>query len=162
MPFAVRVDKEFAGPTLQDLEPILDDLSDPVEVRWTGSRVDFLTLERHSARSLILVTPDDVQRERTIWILGGTLDMSPDDLEAAKLALTNKRDQTWRLRVSDMGTTRGTLLLTKVVGDAIRNGKRPPASVSVALDCLHRQVNPADADVLLRLRTANPRLLRCP
>lgn len=158
MPFTVRVDKDFAGPTLCELEPVLDELQDPVEVRWAGSRLDFLAYERNASRTLVLVTVDDAVAERALWVLGGALTLPTDVLEASKAALVNKKDQTWRLRVEDLGPTRGTLLLTTVVGESLRSGKVPRAAASVAIDCLLNHVHPADADVLLRLRAANPRL----
>ena len=158
MPFTVKVDADFAGPTLGELEPVLENLENPIEVRWTGSRFDFLAYERSSARTFILISPDLAIAERTLWVLGGPLSLSPEDLEAAKMSLTSKQDQTWRLRVEGLGPTRGTLLLTKVVGDSLRSGKSPRATTSVALDCLLEGVHPADADVLLRLRAPNPRL----
>lgn len=160
MPFSTKVDREFAGPTLSELEPVLADIEDPVEVRWSGSRADFLAYERTPAeRTLVLITPDDQTAERTIWLLGGALELSPDDLQAAKQALINPKDQTWRLRVEDLGANRGVLLLTTVLGSSLRDGKKPKASISVTTDCLLNRVHPADADVLLRLRVANPRLL---
>lgn len=159
MPFKLRVDKEFAGPTLCDLEPILDELEGPVEVRWTGSKRDYLAYERHGAREVLMVVPDVETLERTIWVLGGHLELSEDDLQAAKSALTSRSEQTWRTRVDALGPTRGTLLLTKVMADSLRSGKKAPAALSIALDCILQGVNPADADVLLRLRANNLRLV---
>ena len=159
MPFSVRTDKEFAGPTLPELLPILEDIPDPVEARWSGSRQDFLAFEKCTARTLILVAPDNAVAERALWLLGGALELSKDDLEAAKQALVSRKEQTWRLRVDNLGHTRGTLLLTKVIGESLRGGKTPKAAASITSDCLFRRIDPADADVLMRLRTANPRLL---
>ena len=158
MAFTLRVDKEFFGPSLTELEPILNELPDPVEVRWSGSRLDFLAFER-TTRDIVMVVPDVEQAERTTWLLGGRLELPEEDLKAARKALTSTKDQTWRSRVEDLGFSRGALLLTKVTADAIRAGKTPKASTSIAIDCLLQKVHPADADVLLRLRVANPRML---
>jgi hypothetical protein len=46
------------------------------------------------------------------------------------------------------------LLLTKVVGDAIRAGKKPNISTIATIDCLFNKVNPIDVDVLIRLRSS--------
>lgn len=162
MSFKLRVDKEFAGPTLCDLEPVLGDLPDPVEVRWTASKRDYLGYERHGAREIHMVVPDLDTLERTIWALGGHLELSDEDLQAAKTALTSKSDQTWRVRVDGLGTTRGTLLLMKVMADSLRAGRKAPAAISIARDCILQGVNPADADVLLRLRANNLRLVTDP
>lgn len=158
MPFRIRVDKEFAGPSLEDLEPILEDIPDPVEVRWTGSRRDYLLLERHGAREFLLVVQDVETQERTLWALGGPLELSQEDLDAAKSALTSKADQMWRTRVENLGPARGTLLITKVLADSLRAGKVPKPSLSIGLDCVLKGVHPVDADILLRLR-ANKRSL---
>ena len=158
MAHSVQVDPGFTGPTLCDLAPILEDLPDPVEVRWTGSKQDYLVFESWAHRELVLITPDVETSEKTLWALGGKLPISPEDLQAAKTALTSTKDQTWRTRVEGLGVARATLLLTTVVGDSIRAGRRPAASASIAIDCLLSRVNPADADVLLRLRTANRQL----
>jgi hypothetical protein len=162
MPFKLRVDKEFAGPTLCDLEPILDELQDPVEVRWTATKRDYLAYERHGAREVLMVVPDVETQEKTIWVLGGALELTDEDMLAAKAALTSRSDQTWRTRVDGLGPTRSTLLLTKVMADSLRAGRKAPAALSIALDCILQGVNPADADVLLRLRANNLRLVTDP
>ncbi len=152
--FAVAVDPEFHGPTLDELEPILEDLPSPIEVRWTGSATDYLLLERHHRdRRLLLKVADQDLADRTLWTLGGKFPLGKEAIEAAKKALTNQASQTWRADMDRTSPTRGSLLLIRVVGDSLRSGKKPQAAMSIARDCLFQGVNPADADVLMRLRT---------
>ena len=71
-----------------------------------------------------------------MWIVSdkANFDEFKDDLEAAKRALVSRKEQTWRLRMDDLGQTRGTLLLTKVLGDSLRGGKTPKAAASITSD----------------------------
>ena len=52
MPFEIKVDKDFAGPTFCELEPVLDELPGPVEVKWAGTRQDILLYERNADRKI--------------------------------------------------------------------------------------------------------------
>jgi len=153
MPYEIRVDKDFAGPSLQDLEPVLSELEDPVEVRWSGSKGDILAQERQCSRSLILIVPDVETAEKTLWVLGGVLTLPEDELKAAKCALFSKyAPSSWRKKAEALGIIRSTLLLTKVAADAVRKGVTPRPGLSVAADVVLNHVSPVDADVILRLR----------
>ena len=162
MPFRLRVDKEFFGPTLCEMEPVLEilnpDRGNPteveVEVRWTGDRRDNLAYERNSEYAFVLVVPDIETAEKTSWSLGGAMDLPQAELEAAEVALFSKAGSgvAWRKKAEGLGAVRATLLLTKVAADAVRRGKRPRVATALAADCIINHVSPADADVLLRLR----------
>ena len=164
MPFEIKVDKDFAGPTFCELEPVLDELPGPVEVRWTGSKQDILLYERNADRVIeidkvaypvtyVLVVPDVEAQEKTLWALGGVLTLPKEELDAAKLALFSRSNPAaWRKKAEALGTVRATLLITKVAGDAVRKGKSPKAGLSIAADCVVNHVSPVDADVLLHLR----------
>ena len=138
--------------TLSDLDPVLDDIEDPVEVHWTGSREDLQLWEKWKHRELVLFVEDQEHAEKALWATGTPLDLSEGDLRAAKKALGSPTGDAWRARVESVGLTRGTLLLTAVIGSSLRSGRFPAASVSIVHDCLFRHVHPADADILLRLR----------
>lgn len=155
MPVSFKVAPDFHGPTLPELQSVLVDLPDPVEVRWTGSRQDLVALERSASRILILVVPDAEAMERATWVLGVGLTMSPADYDATRASLVNRDQQTWRTRVDDLGHARGTMLLCKLVADALRAGrKQGPTITGIARECVLDRLDPVDADVLLRLRTS--------
>lgn len=148
-----RVDPAFNGPSLAELLPILDDLQDPVDIKFLGTRADYLTLERAPARQFVLVVPDTEVRGKATGRLGGSLHVTKEDFALLKKALTSRKDTLdWRLRVGAMGREVGTLLLCKIVSSALQAGKNPRAAVDVARDCVLRRTDPVDADVILRLR----------
>lgn len=153
MPFRVEVSPDSHWPSFKELDPVMDLLDDPVDLSWTGTRDDQQLWEKWRGRSLVLHVADQEQAERALWLLGGPLVLTPEDLTAAKKALTVKTDPSWRPRVEAVGHSRAVLLLTSVVGSSIRSGKAPAAASSVVGDCLFRRISPADADVLMRLRT---------
>lgn len=152
-----RIDPEFHGPTLCELRPILADLQlgdPPLEVRWGGYPMDYVWLEKARLHPLVLVVPDQEVLEKTLWRLGGALAISPEEVSTAMKTLFVKADQSgWRQRVTELGATRGTQLLVRIVSDTLKAGTRArPSSVAIARECLLEHTHPADADVLLRLR----------
>jgi hypothetical protein len=154
MPFTTSIDPDYIGPSLRDLLPILGELSYPIEVRWGGSAEDHRLYLQHQQHTFVLIAPSIDVAEKAIWTHGGTIDVAKDDLEAAKAALTKRVSGTWRSTAEGLGAARATLLLTKVVGDALRAGKHPYTSASATLNCLFDRVDPRDVDVLIRLRAA--------
>jgi hypothetical protein len=155
---AFRIDPDFHGPTLTELTPILADLGlddPPMAVRWSGTTQDFLALERAKLIKLVLVVPDQEVLERTLWRLDGSLEISPEQADTTlKNLFSTTQQASWRKQVAELGQVRSTMLLCRVLADALKDGKKVrPSSVAIARDCLLERLNPADADVLVRLRT---------
>ena len=153
MPFTIVVDEDFSGPPLEDLLPVLDELSDPVEVSWEGTSAELRLYERNENRTFLFMVKDNKVLDRTLWALGGSIPLTPEEITASKTALTNRNSQDWRSGMESLGYIRGMLVLTKLTGDSLRSGKKPIAIARTAIDCL-RGVNPLDADLLIRLRTS--------
>lgn len=154
MPFVTSVDPDYMGPTLRELLPILGDLPQPIEVRWLGTPEDNRIYTRYQHLTFSLITPSIEVAEKAIWAHGGSFSLSDADLDAARTALTSRISGSWRSVSEGLGQARSMLLLTKVVGDAIRAGKRPGVSAMATIDCLFNRVNPIDVDALIRLRSS--------
>lgn len=153
-----KVAAEFKGPTLTELLPILPDVPADVavEARWTGSKQDYLALEKAKDRKIVLVVPDTETQERTLWNLGGALPIKPEELEAARRDLgTPALNVNWRVRLMELGHSRGTMLLCKIMSNGILAGRKSrPETVAIARECLLSRLDPTDADVLMRLQVA--------
>ena len=154
MSFTTSVDPDYMGPTLRELLPIIGDLPQPIEVRWLGTAEDNRLYNRYKHLTFSLITPSCEVAEKAMWAHGGKPDLPPEDVEAARKALTTRSSNSWRTTAEGLGAARSTLLLTKVVGDAIRSGKKPGISTIATIDCLFNKVNPADVDILIRLRSS--------
>lgn len=153
-----KVAPEFKGPALSELLPILPDIPADiaVEARWGGLKQDYIALEKAGDRKLVLVVPDAETQERTLWSLGGALPIKPEELETARRDLgTPALNVNWRVRLMELGHSRGTMLLCKIMSSGILAGRRSrPETVAIARECLLDHLDPTDADVLMRLRAA--------
>lgn len=148
----VVVDAEDRHLTLSELDPVLENIEDPVEVRWEGTREDLLLWEKWRGRSFVLFVPTPAAADKAKQVTGTPLVLTAEETASAKKDIVARVGSDWRARMMDLGSFRGTLLLTSVVGGSLRSGKRPVPTISVVKDCLFRRVSPADVDVLLRLR----------
>lgn len=148
----VVVDDEDHHLTLSELDPVLEDIKDPVEVHWSGSKEDLLLWEKWRERTFVLYVPSASAADRARWVTGTPLDLPPAEVESAKKDISARTGSAWRARAAEIGSARGVLLLASVTGGSIRAGKNPRSTLSVVSDCLFRGVNPVDLDVLLRLR----------
>jgi hypothetical protein len=140
------------APTLTDLEYVLEDLQDPIEARWTGTREEIILAKSLSERQIILHVRDEL-RDRAVLDLGLTFPITQKQVEQAKTAITSRQSQEWRQFAEDIGNTRAALTLTRVASESLNNGKNPRALLSVVSDLWTRRVNAQDADVLMRLRS---------
>ena len=154
--FKIVVD--YHGPSLCDMLPILDrvELSEVPQVRWAGTRQDFLALEKVGSRKFLLVVPDAETRDKTLWRLDGALEITTEDLDVAKGTLVHKdQHHAWRAHMAKLDYPQRTMLICKVMAAALLAGKKPrQSSVSIARECVLDHIDPTDADILIRLRTA--------
>ena len=146
--------EDYTGPSMQEILPVIPQLPDPIEVRWEGTREDFYAYMQFPKRTFRLHIQDPKVLDKTLWVLGGTLPLKVEELEALKKALTSKATCTWRETVESMGALRGTLVLTKLTAEALRAGRVPSLTCGVVSDCLHGGLHPQDADLILRLRSS--------
>lgn len=144
------VQKEFNGPSLPDIESILDLIDGVVDVRWTNSRNEQAILERNRNRDFCLHVEDLSTMERTATALGLRYVLDLIMNESAKAALVYRKTSNWRAFTDGIGSLVSRSLLTKLSADAIRKGVRPRLA-SIAADCVLEGISPIDADVLLRL-----------
>jgi len=131
------------------------DLPHEIEVRWGGTKGELLLLEKweSSDRTFTLYVKNQDLHDKTCSSVGGILSIPLETVEQGKKTLASKKEQSWRGMIGDMSQVKANTILTRIVSNAIQNGKKPRACVSIIHDCLHNGVNPLDADVLLRLRS---------
>jgi|SRR5271166_390671 len=151
---SIQINPEWKGPTLLVLEPILEDVPDPLIIAWNNTRAEIDALRRvlrnlHRPITLVVKTVNDMTR--TCNALGLTLKFDGEMLENCKAALW-KECPTWRPMVEGIGSNTARSVLVKLVANALRQGKRPKFMASVMDDVLFSNVDPADTDVLARLR----------
>lgn len=152
----IRIDS-FDGPTLLELAPVIDEIPDPIEARWAGTPAEFLFLAKVTNRSLILYVQDFHAQDRITLHLGAPIVFEKGLIERGRQSLTAQKPQVpWREFCEALGHTRSSLLLTKLVADSIRAGRKPITS-GIAVATILEGVNPADADILLRLKAGAPK-----
>ena len=148
---AIQVNPNYSGPSILELNSVMDDVQGTVEVRWQGTREERVALQRNSARKFILFVPDLPAMERAATALGRLLAFDNALLAAALTSLTSRKAYNWRQFSDDVGTAMTRSILTRLSAGALRKGVTPKIA-NVASECLIEGVNPIDADVLLRLR----------
>lgn len=148
----IQIDAAFVGPDLLELQPILADIPDPIEARWEGTPGEFDILRGLRDRKVILYVRDHYAFDKLTLALGGKINLSPDLIHKGKDALIKESAVGWRELCESQGHARSTLLLVKLVADGIRAGNRP-VTTPIAISALLKGVNPADVDVILKVRS---------
>jgi len=146
----LRID-DAKAPTLLELEYVLQDLLDPIEAKWNGTKEEILLAKTLRHRHLLLHVRED-GRDKAVLDLGLEFPITAKQVQQAKVAITSKSSQEWRTFAEDVGNTRATLTLTRVATESLEGGKHPRALLSVVSDMWTKRVNAQDADVLMRLR----------
>ena len=150
----IQINPDFKGPTILELEPILGDIQGTPQVRWQGTRAEFLTLEQHP-RKFILHVPDITAMEKTATMLGNEYTFDSAILQQAFQALTG-RQASWRSFCEGVGPAVTRSLLIRISARAIRKGQGQ-IHAKIASESLIEGVNPIDADILLRIRVLKDR-----
>ena len=147
----IVINPEFQGPTILEIESVLDNVQDPIEVSWANSSTELSILQKYRNRHFILVVPDLNTMERTACLTGNTFKLDASLIENTKTSLISKKGYNWRSTTEDLGMGVSRAIITKVSADSIRKGKRPIiASILSELFC--DGVSSLDTDVLLRLK----------
>ncbi len=146
-PLEIRIDPEFQGPTLLELP---DHGEGTIVARWEGTPLEIQIIERLT-RPVILYVKTNGGMERAASVLGGKLKFHSELLENSKQAILNKNTH-WRSLTESIGYNTTRAIITKLMADELRQGRRPKAATSVATDCLFGNLSPVDAEVVMRLR----------
>ena len=148
----VAVDPRFYGPSILELEPILDDIQEKViKVKWLNSRQEQFVLDRHKHLSFLLYVVDLSTMDKVSAQFGIPCKMDANLVASARDALLNIQLYDWRQFSGSQGAGMSRSLVTRVAADAIRLGKKPKLAY-VAKNLLLDSISPSDADVLVRLR----------
>lgn len=67
---SLRIEAEYAGPTLAEMEPLLELSDEPIEVRWENTKAEIRLLARCGQREVTLVVPNLVGMEKAASTLG--------------------------------------------------------------------------------------------
>jgi hypothetical protein len=148
----LRVNPEFHGPTILELDSVIANVQGPVEVRWQGTKAEYAALERYPRNKFVLYVPDLPGMERAATVLGQPYILDTALLVTAHSSLASRKAYNWRAFSEGVGTAITRSILTRLSAGAIRLGKPPRFLAKIASECIIEGVNPIDADVLLRLR----------
>ena len=149
----LQIRTDFVGPTVLELEPVLDDIQGPVEVRWEGTSPEVAALSRHPKRFFVLIVPDLSGMERAATVTGKSMKLDGSFVDLIKNALNTRHNtrNNWRTTVDDLGSGVVRGIITKMSADSIRRGNRPYLA-SITTDLICDGISSQDTDVLLRLR----------
>jgi|GEM_PF-2963797 len=154
----IEVDPGFRGPTIAELEPVVQDIpDDPLRVRWGGTREETKLLESHGNRNFVLCVAGMEEMGAAAGMLGAALQMEGRILGGGGNALASKKAYNWKTFSEGIGPSATRSLVVKLAVDSVRQGKQPVLA-RVAADVLLGKASPMDADVLIRLRPARQRL----
>ena len=149
----IKLSPSFQGPTLLELEPVIDETSGKIEVRWENSKPEVSLLYKNSHRSYILYVKDISTLERSVSMLGVSFILDSTLLESARLSLTSRRAaHNWDNIAGQYGTNVSRSILTRLLADSLRKGKDPKRTALVTREVLLEGVSPVDAGILLRIR----------
>jgi hypothetical protein len=149
----ITINPDFQGPTLVELEPVLDDVLGRIEVRWENSKAEIALLEEYTEHSYSLYVKDIKTLESASSTLGVPFQATPELIESAKLALSSRKSaHNWESITKEYGTNVTRSLLASLVSESIRKGKNAALIAPVAREILLDGVAPVDASILIRVR----------
>lgn len=147
----IQVNPSYSGPTILELSAVLADVQGTIEVKWQGSKEERAVLKKFAERKFVLYVPDLPAMERAATTLGRSFVFDNALLATALTSLTSRKAYNWRSFSEGIGTAITRSLLTRLSAGALRKGVTPTIA-NIASECIIDNVNPVDADVLLRLR----------
>ncbi len=151
---SIEVDPKFCGPTIMELAPVLDRITDdPLRVKWGGTKAETRLLEAHGARRFVVCVTSYIEANTVAGTFGTPLQLEAKTLNSGMTALASRKGYDWKNFIAETGQPTARSLLVKIAADSVRQGLQPKLA-NVAADVLLGKANPLDADVLLRLRTA--------
>ena len=122
----VAVDPKFYGPTILELESILNDIQEKViKVKWLNSRQEQCVLEHHKHLSFLLYVVDLNTMDKVSSQFGVPCKIDANLVASARDALLNIQLYDWRQFSGSQGSGMSKSLVTRVAADAIRLGKKP-------------------------------------
>lgn len=146
----IVVQPKYTGPSLFEIEPVIDLIKGIVNVRWTNTKIEQAILERYRTRNFNLYVEDLSLMERTANALGLNYVLDLMTFETAKAALLYPKTANWRAFTEGVGSSVARSFITRLSADSVRKGGRPRLA-AIAAECVLDSINPCDADVLLRL-----------
>jgi hypothetical protein len=149
---SLRVEQDYHGPTIIEIEALLDLSEEPIEVKWSNTEHEVAIANRYRDRNLTLIVRDLLARVRAANAVGGSYALPADLVESAMTALTSV-DGDWRGFVEKVG---GEIAFTAVAQDyanQFRRGVSEDRSLrKVLVACLFNEVSTEDMGALLALR----------
>lgn len=147
----LRIEAQFPGVTLTEMEPLLTLSNEPIEVRWENTKAERRILRTLKDREVTLVVANAAAMERAASILG--LRMLVERKFAANgLEALNMPGGNWREFTTKNGASLSRGVLVASVAAGLRRGNDSKALRGVVIESLLDHTAPIDADVLVALR----------
>ena len=146
----ITIRENYLGPTILELEPVLEEITGSVEIRWEGTQQEIACLQRHPKKHFTLIVSDLSAMERAATLTGRRLQLDPQFVDNIKHTLISRKGYNWRFTVEDVGANVARAAVIKLSADSIRRGKRPLLA-RITADMFCEGISSQDTDVLLRL-----------
>jgi hypothetical protein len=148
--------QQFDGPTIIDLAPILHLIEGTVNVHWMNSHAEQILIEKHRGRDFLLHVDNLTIMEKSATALGLNYVLDSNVYQSGLAALIHQKIANWRAFTEGVGSSVSRSILTRLSADSIRKGGRPRLA-AIAAESVLENMNPIDADVLLRIAALNAR-----
>jgi hypothetical protein len=149
----IVVDKGFEGSDIIDHQHDLRNIEgDTIDLRWQNTKPEIALLNKFSDLNFRLHVPDISTQERTATTFGLPMEFDRNTINAAYLALNTRKSYDWRNFVEGRSHIAARNILIRLAADALRSGKRSSLALIVDNFAKKSAINPADADILLRLK----------
>ena len=151
MRITIRVDSDYHGPSILEMESLLEVSNDPQTVTWGNSKAEVCLLTRYHACTLELVVPDLPSMERAANTLGIAYKL-PAELVTKAYENIIKLNGMWHDFNQQVGQGLARATLIRMVNENIKRGNDPKELRKVLVDALFEDLGTTDIDVLLGLR----------
>lgn len=158
MPLSIRVETEFPGLSLLEMQSILPLGEEPIEARWENSRAEIDLARQYAHRDITLVVKDAHVMERTATMLGVSYahDSKVQDRGVRSL---NSPDNDWRDFAMEVGPVLSRSMMVRSCATALRKRTQAERHLQkVLIESLLDNTSPMEVGLLWALRERGARV----
>jgi len=152
----IVIDKEYCGPTILELAPILDEITeDPVKVRWENTKPELRAIKSRPDRRFLVCVADMHMMERAVAMLGQRIKIEDAAMRVGVIALAaapQQQPHDWRNYLDQAKDLNPRHVILKAAADSVRAGENTLLT-SLIDDLVFGGIDPRDMDIMFRLRS---------